>query len=222
MGILYTLELSQRYEYPIEQAVPSNGFNRIYNIYELYIGPRPINTYWTGWGGTHDNIEAQQIQLFFNQFLNAALDRADLEATSYSYLIEGDFVYFNIPKHPWLYPDPQTQLGTRQGYLSGPPNPNNPSSNLIDGEPFPVRLKVPSFNVKLSDVISGLVKYSTFSGTLFNDDGFFDDTETVNLFNSPVVMKRTWKENPTQADFVPIRAGFVENIETGFDEIVIM
>jgi len=221
MAILYTLELAQKYEYPIEQAVPSNSIPRIYDIYELYIGPRPTNTYWTGWGGAHDNIESATVILFFNQFLNIASDFTDLENTPYSYLIAGDLVYLNVPKHPWLYPDSQTQIRLRQGYLSGPPNPDNPSTINIDGEPFPVRFKVPSFSVKLSDVISGLVKYSTFSGTLWNNDGYFDNTETVNLFNSPVLIKRTWKDNPTQADFITIRSGFVENIESEFDEITI-
>jgi hypothetical protein len=49
--------------------------------------------------------------------------------------------------------------------------------------------------------------------TLFNDDGYFDNAEVIDFFNSPAFIRKTWVENPKPEDFIPIRYGIVESIE---------
>jgi hypothetical protein len=90
---------------------------------------------------------------------------------------------------------------------------SNPSDDVYGKEHWQVRLEVPSFNIKLSDALSELVKYSTFDFTLFNEDGYFDDLESTNFFNGPAYIKKTWIENPEPEDFIPIRYGMVESIK---------
>jgi hypothetical protein len=106
-------------------------------------------------------------------------------------------------------------------FLSGPKNPNNPSDDIFYNEHWPVRLEVPKLTVKLSDVINGLTKYSTFDFTLHNDDGYFDDLEITNFFNSPSYIRKTWKENPQVGDFIPIRYGIVESIKVNNKNMIV-
>ena len=79
-----------------------------------------------------------------------------------------------------------------------------------------VRLDPPNFAVKLSDSIAGIILHQGFSISLHNDDGYFDDEEEWNVFNTPLFIKKATVENPRYADFAPIRDGFVENKRTGF------
>jgi hypothetical protein len=97
-------------------------------------------------------------------------------------------------------------------FTSGPKT-DNPSDDIYNDEHWPVRLESPKLTVKLSDVINGLTKYSTFDFTLFNDDGYFDTAKVTNFLNSPTFIKKTWMENPVPEDFIPIRYGIVESIK---------
>ena len=58
-----------------------------------------------------------------------------------------------------------------------------------------------------------------FSITLKNNDGFFDDEYALNLFNTPLYLRKAATENPKYGDFKLIRNGLVENKNTAFDGI---
>lgn len=220
MAILFIAEISEKEAYPVGGATPTNDHDKIYNIYELYIGEHKTGTYWTDWNGYYDNIVAQQVELFFGQFLRGVFDYDALYATPYTFLIDGDHVLFNVPLHPWLYDSQDAYLRSRRGYISGAPNPDNPADTRVSGEVYSVRLKTPSFSVKLSDIIAGLVKYETFDFTLYNHDGFFDAINETNLFNTPVRIKKAWIDHPEAEDFITIREGLLDNIEMQFDEAI--
>jgi hypothetical protein len=215
MGVLFSADLSQDIEFFIN-STPTD-VNRIYNVYETYLGVYPVgNTYWTDWGGWYDNPIVNQIELYIDgRFLVSVYSLEDCCNTSYSIYDDpsAGMVYFNIPKHPWLYSNIGISTRKTVSFLSGPKNPANPSDDIFNNEHWPVRLDTPKFTVKLSDVISGLTKYSTFDFTLHNDDGYFDDLEATNFFNSPSYIKKTWKDNPIPEDFIPIRYGMVETIK---------
>jgi hypothetical protein len=126
---------------------------------------------------------------------------------------DAGMIYINVPNHTWLYENALTKYKTVVSFTSGPKDSNNPSDDIYNDEHWPVRLETPKLTVKLSDVINGLTKYSTFDFTLFNDDGYFDNSEISNFFNSPTYIKKTWKDNPTPDDFIPIRYGMVESLK---------
>jgi hypothetical protein len=219
--IIFAAELSKKTGVNPVSSTPSNGAPRIYNVYELCTGPVPEDSYWTGWGGWYDNIDARQVEIYFSRYLVQVFTMDEVCRDDYTYYAEGGYVYFNLPKHPWLYTESQAALREINAFLSGPPRPDDPSDDTIDGARREVRLETPSVSVKLSDVISGLVKYSTFSFTLFNDDGRFDNFDSLNFFNSPAYIKKSWVENPVGNDFIPIRSGLVEDISVNDRTIVI-
>jgi hypothetical protein len=56
---------------------------------------------------------------------------------------------------------------------------------------------------------------------LHNDDGYFDDLEVTNFFNSPSYIRKTWKENPRVEDFITIRYGMVETIKVNSNSMIV-
>jgi hypothetical protein len=215
MGVLFVADLSEDVEGNLFFN-PTNSVSRSYNVYEVWVGQYPQNTYWTNWGGWYDNPISNHIELYIgghNLISVGSLQDCCLQEWSIYDEPTAGMVYINVPKHPWLYDDIKTNYRKTISFLSGPKNPINPSDDVFDNERWPVKLEVPKFTVKLSDVINGLTKYSTFDFTLFNDDGFFDDMESTNFLNSPSYIKKTWKENPQVNDFITIRYGLVENIK---------
>jgi hypothetical protein len=196
---------------------PSNSVSRRYNVYEAYLGQYPEEeTYWTIWGGWYDNVIEKQVEIYINNMFlvrtDSLQDCCNIENSIYDDTDYG-MIYINVPMHTWLYDDVTVNYRKIISFLSGPKNPNNPSDDIINGEHWRVRLEIPKFNVKLSDVINGLVKYSTFDFTLFNDDGYFDELEVPKFINSPAYIRKTWKENPEINDFIQIRTGMVENMQ---------
>jgi hypothetical protein len=215
MGVIFAADLSQELIKANVLFNPSNKVSRVYNIYESYLGPY-LSTYWTEWGGWYDNIKVRPIEIYIGSHnLIQVVSLSDCCNQEWSIFndIEARMVYINIPKHSWLYDEATTNFRNIISFLSAPKNPNNPSDDIIDEEHWQVRLEVPKFTVKLSDVINGLTKYSTFDFTLYNNDGYFDDLEATNFFNGPSYIKKTWKENPEAKDFLVIRAGKVESIK---------
>ena len=93
--------------------------------------------------------------------------------------------------------------------------------NVAETVSAQVRLEVPSFTVKLSDNISGITLHQGFSISLHNNDGYFDNDDDWNMFNTPVYLKKAVKENPMYEDFKLIRDGLVENKKTTFDRMQI-
>jgi hypothetical protein len=215
MGVLFTANLAEDTEVSLF-FTPSNDVSRIYNVYESYLGNYPADTYWLDWGGWYDNPVVNQAEIYIGgQYLIRVDSLADCCTQPNSVYDEptAGTIYINVPKHTWLYDDVMTNFRKTVSFLSGPKNPDNPSDDIFNNEHWKVKLEVPKITVKLSDVINGLTKYSTFDFTLFNDDGYFDDLEVTNFFNSPSYIRKTRKENPTADDFIPIRYGMVESIK---------
>jgi hypothetical protein len=219
MSVIFSADLSEDTEISL-LFTPSNDVSRQYNVYETYLGeyptPPPPDDYWRDWGGWYDNPVINQVEIYIGgQYLIRVYSLEDCcaqENTIYDEETAG-MVYINVGKHTWLYDNVMTNFRKTVSFLSGPKNPNKPSDDVFNNKHWPVRLETPKFTVKLSDVISGLTKYSTFDFILHNDDGFFDDLEATNFFNSPSYIKKTWKENPDANDFIPIRYGMVETIK---------
>jgi hypothetical protein len=215
MGVLFTADLAEDSEIVLS-FTPSNDVSRQYNVYETWTGPYPKNTYWIDWGGWYDNPIVNQIEIYVggNQLIRVTSLEAccDIPNSIFDEPTAG-MVYINAPKHTWLYDDIKTNTRKIVSFLSGPKNPENPSDDIFNNEHWPVRLETPKFTVKLSDVINGLTKYSTFDFVLHNDDGYFDDLEITNFFNGPSYIRKTWQENPEVNDFIPIRYGIVESIK---------
>jgi len=202
------------------QATPSEH-SRNKNIYYLDIRQHPEKTYWTDWNGVYDNFTATQIELYFSRFLRRVNAINELD-TDYTFFLDSDyFVYFNIPLHPWLYPDYAVKAFHVEMYLAYALNPDRPSYNNLRGSNIQTLLKTPSINVKLSDNISGIVLNQSFSIELTNSDGYFDDENIWNLFNTPIYIKKSIVENPKYEDFKTIRYGLVENTSTTTNSFII-
>jgi hypothetical protein len=215
MAALFSAELSKSTDILLT-FTPSNKVSRKNNVYEVWTGEIPSDSYWEyTWGGFFDIEAINQVQINIGgktlSTVNSLEDCCIQENSIYDEPSKG-MIYINVPLHPWLYEDVYVEVRKIIKFLSGPKS-DNPSDDVYYGEHWPVRLETPKFNTKLSDVVNGLVKYSTFDFTLFNDDGYFDNSEINNYFNSQVYIRKTWKDNPSVEDFIPIRNGFVETIK---------
>jgi hypothetical protein len=192
------------------------GINK--NIYELDISPHPKSSYWTEWGGIYDSFSGNEIELYFGGFLVRVDTIDELYILNNSLFIEhGKKAYINLPRHPWLYEVTKTQSENVVSFLSSVLRENNPSNNIMRGKNIPVKMDIPSLSVKLSDSISGIVLNQSFQVSLHNNDGYFDNDITWNLFNTPISVKKAVKDNPEYEDFKTIRRGFVENATTDFN-----
>jgi hypothetical protein len=214
--VLFSADLSEDVEGFNISFTPTNDASRNFNVYEAYLGQYPVSSYWIDWGGWYDNTIANQVEIYIGgRYLTRVYSLDDCKDTDNSLYdnSEAGTIYINVSKHTWLYDDAKADYRKVISFLSGPKNPKNPSDDLINNEHWPVKLEVPKITVKLSDVINGLTKYSTFDFTLFNDDGYFDNMSAFNFFNAPTYIKKTWKENPGADDFIPIRYGIVESIK---------
>jgi hypothetical protein len=214
MGVVFMAELSLKTSYPPEGATPSNSVSRQYNIYELYVGKHPTNTYWTNWGGWYDNPISNKVEIYFGTFLVPVASMNDLKTTVNAIFIDGGYAYINLPKHPWLYASSKTMLRVTRGYLSAPPDPLHPDNLIINDAVLECRLETPSVNSKLSDALAGLVKYSSFNFVLINNDGKFDAAATEDYFNSPAYIYKAWKDKPEYTDFIPLRYGIIESVSS--------
>ena len=206
---------------------PSNDIKRENDIYYLDINRHPRNTYWTRWGGYYDNFTGTNIVLFFRVFLIRVLTLERLLNSVHPALfIDSDLIVrIKLPKHPWLYPDYATQAGFFTRFLSAALDPCNPSRNVFKMfnilEKIPVRLEIPSLSVRLSDNISGISLNQSFNLSLINNDGFFDDAQKWNLFNTPAYLKKAIINNPKYEDFKTIRNGHVDWQAVSFEKLSI-
>jgi hypothetical protein len=112
-------------------------------------------------------------------------------------------------------------MAERTGYLAWPKSGDRPSDLFLDGRLFEARLTVPPMNVKLSDPLSGITKYASFSFTLDNNDGRFDGVRAREFFNAPARISRTGKADPEYEDFIPVRTGLAENVTADSQKIEI-
>jgi hypothetical protein len=213
MAVIFSVDLSISYQIELN-FTPSNSVSRNYDVYEFYTGPH-VKSWWEDWGGNNDIPVSNRVEIFIGgQFLFPVNSLNDCCLTPWSIYDEptAGMVYINTPIHTWLYDPSESHLRT-VGYYSSGPKSDNPSDDIYNNEHWPIRLETPKLSVKLSDVINGLVKYSSFDFTLFNDDGIFDNAEVTNYFNSPAFIRKSWVENPSVNDFIPIRYGIIESIK---------
>lgn len=213
--INFLAELSRRING--KMATPSIRWSRQYNIYEIYIGQYPGDTYWTRWGGWYDHAVSSTIEFYLDGWLLSIDTENGLLASIAGYAgmiwIDGDYVYIHIHRHPWLYNPSKVQMFSREAYLFAPKNSADPADLFINGKISETRLDKPSINVKLSNPISGLTKYTAFTISLDNTDGAFDGDEIEEFFNTPAYIRKTGKDRAEYDDFIPIRAGMVEDIK---------
>ena len=199
--------------------LPSTDYSKEFDIYELDIGPHPVNTYWTEWGGHYDNFSGYSIELYYEKFLSVKDTIGEVLVNSFSMIIIGRKVYFNVPKYTWFYLEHKTEYRIVYPFLSSALNPEKPSNNIIGFTHAPVRLEIPSVNIKLSDNFNGITLNQSFSINLLNNDGYFDSEEELQqqLFNTPIRLKKSVKEISEYADFKNLKEGFIENVFTTFD-----
>lgn len=215
--INFLAELSKRIKRTMS-ATPSVRWSRQYSIYEIHIGPYPEESYWTQWGGWYDHTVSQTIELYFDGWLQLVDTESGLlepvEGAAGTLWIdkENNYAYIHLPRHPWLYDSNKSQMFNKVQYLFAPKNSADPADLFIEEKLAETRLDKPSISVKLSDPISGLIKYSTFNIILDNTDGKFDGEEIEEYFNTPAYIKKTGKDKAGYDDFIPIRAGMVEDI----------
>jgi len=236
--INFLAEIAERFETLI---LPTPSIvDKIYNIYEIDIDARPERgtqeeNFWLYYASINDTDEAvspfydtftgTQIMLYFGQYLRPQLNMRDLFQTPYSMFITEiggrRKCLINITRHPWLWPEHSTSFEHVIPFLSNALKPDNPSYNILREENAQTLLEAPNFTVRLSDNIAGITLNQGFSVTLHNNNGFFDDERRMNLFNTPLYLKKAAVENPQYDDFIMIRDGLVENTNTNFDRITI-
>ena len=220
--INFLAELSVRFDHEIH-LTPSNGIARQNNIYELDINSqKETASYWTDWGGEYDNFQGTQIEIYFGRFLRKVYTIGELLDMPNSLYVRSDLMVFvHIPMHPWLYPDQSVEAQNIDYFLYAALNPDNPSNNRIKGTNTATRLALPNLTVRLSDNVNGITLNQAFSVSLSNNDGYFDNEEIWNIFNTPLRLKKATADNPEYDDFKDIRNGLVENTVTSFDSFQI-
>jgi len=214
--INFLVEISKSSESNV-LPTPTIRFKKHYNIYELNINTPPSQSYWTNWGGWYDNFVGSNIKLYYTEFLVTRTE-AETMTTPFSMFIDNGIVYFNVPMHTWLYPDYTAESREVIPILSSALNPDNPSNNIINDTPALVRLEIPSTSVRLSDSFNGVDLKHGFSVNLINNDGYFDDESYWKLFNTPISLKKSTKNNPEYNDFIHIGRGLIDNTVTTFDK----
>lgn len=215
------VELFRRTEYPPEKAngaiVATSQAGRIVSKIPAEI--HPTSGYWIDWGGTYDTPESNIMQVYFDLFLSLAETIAQMIFSGSSMFRGTGCLYIVTDKFPWQYIEEQTELSEAEGYSTAVPDTNNPSNDMLDGRHYPVRMEIPSLEIKLPDSISGsALQLDTFTINLLNQDGFFDITELNNFFNSPIFVLKSFVDNPLYSDFSIIRRGFNDDFKTSFGQ----
>ena len=210
-------KLSDRTIHP----TPSNKYPKNYNIYELDIRTgknRPKDEYWEKiWGGHFDNFAGSDISLYYGTTIEKVETLGELLTTNNRMLIEGGIVYINVPMHTWLYPDYKTEARDVLLFTSSAINPDRPSDAILNNTQSFTKLQIPNFSIKLSDNFAGMSLNQGFAVSLANNDGYFDDEDEWNLFNTLVYIKKSAKEISAYEDFKEIRRGYADNAATSFD-----
>jgi hypothetical protein len=211
MAVNYLAEVNARAAYKPIIATPADWVSRQHNVYYITLFMPRHDTYWTDWDGFYDTIETNRVEVYFLDWLQKAASLQDVINTPYLYFADSEKLYFNLPKHPWLYELWETQLVTIYGFLHTVKNSEEPSDCYIENDYVPVMLDKPSDDRKLSDPLHNAHLYLTFNITIIND-GRFDLTDPKMYFNGPARLYKTIKNNPVYSDFVMIRTGNVENV----------
>lgn len=221
----YIGELFREYDFDPRSAIPIDRLAAHRNIYAFSVAPHPtaVDDWWLLLGGTYDNYVGYGIQLFFNQFLILAASITNLLVTENSFFVdvETDTVFINIPLPPWMYFDAFSAMYTNEGssFSTAPKNELNLSDIFYGTVRALPRMQIPSIQNKISDSISGVVVYNTFGMTIDNADGFFDDMDIIEYFNTPMRISKTTEAAETLQDFNVIRTGVVTDISVEFEQM---
>lgn len=215
----YIAQLFKEIEFDPRVALPVDECAGYKNVSALSLAPLitdPTN-YWIAWGGTFDNPVALGLQVFFNLFLSQLETFAAMASTENSFYVDTTnyFLFINTSYMPWEYFDLLSYLLTDENsaFASAPKNERNPLDIFYGSTKALARLVVPSFTNKLSDSISGITKYDSFTFTIFNDDGNFDGQDITQYFNTPVRLLKDSNNAQSLLDFKRIRTGIVDNIK---------
>lgn len=227
--IKYIFEASKKIDYQPTLAISATLSNDNHGliISKIASGEPLTDNYWTDWGGTYDMPTTSQLELFFSGFLVRTYELSVFFATENSFYIDGSDVYINTDYYPWQYNDRNTNTFQVDGYQSSVADTSKPSDIRYDVNgvlvPYPSRLYVPSSTLKnsLSDIISGIILYKTWSVSLKNSDGRFDSEEESSFFNTPARLKKTAVDIPTIDDYQVVRYGFVDNIDNDGNNLTI-
>jgi len=226
--VKYIAELFERTEFDPRVAIADSVFSRQYNIYVFSIAPLvtdPTN-YWIIWGGWFDNPTKTGIQIRLNSFLTETFSPGNLKLLENSFYIDdaNDIVYINISLNPWQYYRALSAIYTNENASFGtsPKDPNNPSDILYGIVKVEPRMEVPALNNKLSEVVSGVLVYNSFSITVDNSDSKYDGLNIRNYFNTPIQISKTSENAQTIEECNRIRFGFVYDIIVNFSTVEIV
>lgn len=208
-------------------AIADSEFSRQYNIFAFSIAPLitdPSN-YWITWGGWFDNPTGRGIQIFMNMFLTQVFIRDALTLTENSFWVDldNDIVYINTSRHPWQYLSAYASLygNFLSTFATAPKDENNPSDNRYGPVTVKTTMEVPSLRNSLNDIISGVNTVESFEFTADNSDGFYDEFDIINYFNTPLKISKTSEDVDTIEEFEQVRFGIVSDIKVDFDRITV-
>lgn len=158
-----------------------------------------------------------------NFFLQEVFDDESLVLVLNSFWIDSDnlLVYMNLPLNPWQYFTAFTAMYVNgdSTFSTGPKDEENPSDQFYGDLLVRPVMEVPTIQNKLSDAISGIVIYNSFSIVANNSDGVYDSYNVLRFFNTPLQISKTTENAQTLADFNIIRRGIINDIKVSFDRI---
>jgi hypothetical protein len=219
MGINYLCEINSRASFKPIIATPVDWISRQYDLYYIDLqSPRKApgyqKTYWEEWGGWYNMPDTTRVEVYILDWMERTDNFNEVLTTPLLFYVDmkEKRLYFNAPKHPWLYETWETQLTKTDGFLHTAKNPLEPSDTYIGEDYLSVVLDKPSDNRKLSDPIHGVDLFLSFSIKLDNSKGDFDTLDTGLYFNGPARLYKTWKDKPSYSDFIMIRTGIVDDV----------
>ena len=225
--IKYLAELYKTTSYDPRLAIADAVFDRSYNIYQFSVAPLIVDptNYWIMWGGWFDNPVGYGLSIYMNQFLTEVFSTVMLETTANSFYIDtvNNILYINIPYKPWEYSDVYSAVYASSGtaFTNAPKDERNLSDIYYEAVKVYPRMKVPTLDNKLNDVISGVVVYNDFTISINNADGVFDDINIIDFFNTPIQIGKAEGDVLSVTDFNRIRNGLVDDIAVAFDTLQI-
>jgi hypothetical protein len=206
-------------------AIADSVFDRAQSIFAFSIAAHPTTTanYWINWGGTWDTPTQERMQIFMDFFLQEVFDAESLVLVLNSYWIDSDnfLVYMHLPLNPWQYFTAFAAIyaNSESTFSTGPKNPENPSDQLYGVLPVRPVMSVPSIQNKISDAISGIVTYNSFTISADNSDGYYDTFDVLKFFNTPMQVSKTTEAAQLLDDFNIIRRGIINDIKVSFDRM---
>lgn len=228
--VKYIAELFQTNQWSPKLAIPDGVFAGISHIHAFSIAPLitsdtdPTN-YWIVWGGYFDNPVGAGIQVYMDSFLTEVFTPENLLVIEKSFYVdeENAICYMNIPKQPWRYYSEYASVygNVESTFTTAPKDESNPSDIFYDITRVEPTMEIPSVTTELSDALSGVIVYDTFSISLDNTDGRYDGRDILAYFNTPLQISKAVNNPVHISDFDTIRYGLVSNITVDFEKMEI-